>query len=120
MAVHASLRRGNAGETGSLNRSVAVTAVDAQASDMVLMAERSGLRPGHPCISHIWGALKIDAGPECECERENTRINRSPRGDVSAAMENLHRSGFFFTAESECDPSLYWKICSSYFKTDNY
>src|SRR5580700_2279035 len=44
MAVHASLSRGNAGEAGSLNRSVAIAAVDAQSGDVMLVAEGHGLR----------------------------------------------------------------------------
>src|SRR5437588_2233702 len=41
MAVHAGLRRRDAGEARGLDRSVAVAAVDAQSGDMMLMAERN-------------------------------------------------------------------------------
>src|SRR5207244_12582596 len=43
VAVHACLRRRNAGEVRGLDRGVAVTAIDAESADVMLMAERTGL-----------------------------------------------------------------------------
>jgi hypothetical protein len=74
---------------------VAVTAVDTEPSNVVLMAERNGLRPGHARIGNVRRALEIDASPQRKREREYARIDRGAGGDVSAAMENLHLSGFF-------------------------
>ena len=43
MARHANLRRRNAGEGGAFDRGVAVTAINSEAADMMLMAERHRL-----------------------------------------------------------------------------
>ena len=57
MAVHAGLGRRNAGETGSLDRSVTVAAIDAQTGDVVLVAEGNGLRLSNTRISDVRGTL---------------------------------------------------------------
>jgi hypothetical protein len=104
VAVHASLGRRNPREARSFNRSVAVAAIDTQRGHVVFVAERRWLRPRYPRIRDVGRALKIHASPKRKGKREDPHINRGPGNYVSAAMENLHRSGFFLTAESSMRP----------------
>src|ERR1019366_6673809 len=53
MAVHTSLGGRNAGETRSLNRGVAVAAVNAEPGNVMLMAERHGLRFSHSGVGDV-------------------------------------------------------------------
>src|SRR5579872_7580854 len=46
-------------------------------------------------ISDVGRALEIYASPKRKGKRKDPHINRGPGNYVSAAMENLHRSGFF-------------------------
>jgi hypothetical protein len=71
---------------------VAVTAINAERSHVVLMAERRRLRPHYARVSYIGRALKLNARPQHKREGKDPRVNRGPRNYVSAAMENLHRS----------------------------
>ena len=98
MAVHASLGRRNPGKTRGLDRSVAVSAINPQRGHMMLMAEWRRLWPGDAGIGHVGRALELNARPKHACQSKYPRVNGSARDDVSAAMENLHRSEFFCTA----------------------
>src|SRR3954452_6705235 len=95
VAVHASFGWRNSRESRRLNRSVAIAAVDTKRRDVVLVAERRGLGPSYARVCDIRRALEIHAGPQSKGERKDPHINRGPGNYVSAAMENLHRSGFF-------------------------
>src|SRR5947209_5351770 len=77
---------------------MAVAAIDSQPPSMVLMTERHRLRADDSRICHIRRALQIHAQPKHESSGKNPRINRGASNYVSAAMENLHRSGFFCSA----------------------
>ena len=92
-----------------LDRGVAVAAVDAVAGDVALVAERHRLRPSDACIGDIRRALEIYACPESKGERKYPDVDRGPGNYVSAAMENLHRSGFFLQRNLHNDPSLEFK-----------
>jgi hypothetical protein len=65
---------------------------------MVLVAERDWLGTGYAGVSYVRRALEIHASPECKGKRKDPDIDRGPGNDVSAAMENLHLSGFSETA----------------------
>jgi hypothetical protein len=106
MAVHAGLGWRNSSEPRGLNRSVAIAAVDTERSHVVLVAERRRLGPSYARICDIRRALEIYAGPQSKGERKDPHINRGPGNYVSAAMENLHRSGFFLQRNLQCDPSF--------------
>ena len=84
-------------------------AVDTERGHMVLVTERRRLRPRYARIGDIRRALEINAGPQSKGERKDPHINRGPGNYVSAAMENLHRSGFFLQRNLHCDPSLEFK-----------
>src|SRR5690242_18024025 len=58
VAVHAGASGRNAGEIRGLHRSVAIAAIDAQAADVVLMAEGRILDDGFACAGDISGALQ--------------------------------------------------------------
>jgi len=76
---------------------------------MVLMTEWRRLRSRYARIGHIGRALEINARPQSKGEREDPHVNRDPGNYVSAAMENLHRSGFFLQRNLYCDPSFEFK-----------
>jgi hypothetical protein len=59
VAVHAGLGGRNSGKAGILNRGVAITAIQAQAGGMVLMAEWDWLFRGDMLPGHIRRALKL-------------------------------------------------------------
>src|SRR5215472_3528184 len=61
VAVHAGLGRRESGEARLFDRGVAVAAINAQGSYVVLMAEGRRLRPHNPSIGHVGRALKVDA-----------------------------------------------------------
>lgn len=106
VAIHAGLRRRDAGEAGSLHRSVAVAAIDSKRRHVVLVAERRRLWPRYARIGHVGRPLEIHASPQSKGKRKYSHINRSAGNYISAAMENLHRSGFFLQRNLHCDPSL--------------
>jgi hypothetical protein len=99
---------------------MAITAVDSERGHVVLMAEWDRLRTRYACISHVRRTLKVDTKPERESETKNPRIDREPGKYVSAAMEDLHRSGFFLYSGVAVRPEHYWKTCSLFFETENY
>jgi len=90
MAVHAGLRRRNAGKTGILYRSVAVAAINSQASHMMLVAEGSRLRLYNAFIGYVGRALDLGHRPEDERDDEHRSKNRGPRECVRTAMKDLH------------------------------
>src|SRR5437763_7084532 len=53
VAVHAGLGRRNASKTRSLDRSMAIAAINPQACNVMLVAEWRGLRPGNSRIGHV-------------------------------------------------------------------
>ena len=92
VAVHAGFGRRNAGKAGSLDRSVAIAAIDAQARHVVLVAEghrlrRAGLRH-KSCKAN---AAISSSRPEQRRHQEYRAINRGPGNCVRTAMKNLHR-----------------------------
>src|SRR6266852_7794348 len=63
MAVHAGLGRRNAGEARGLDRGMAITAVDAESGDVVLVAEGYRLRLADSGIGDIGRALDLHRDP---------------------------------------------------------
>ena len=63
MAVHAGLGGRNAREAGNLHRGVAVTAIDAQSGDVMLMAEGHWLRLAHASVSDVGRTLNLITDP---------------------------------------------------------
>src|ERR1041385_938323 len=89
VAVHAGLGGRNAGKARSLDRSVAITAVDAQSGDVVLMAEGDGLRLAHSGESDIRRSLDRIADPDQSCDYEDSAENRGASERIRAAMKDL-------------------------------
>src|ERR1019366_2446897 len=63
VAVHARLRRRYTRIPRNLYRRVAITTVDSQPADMMLVAERHRLHMRDARIRHIWGALQLERSP---------------------------------------------------------
>ena len=59
VAVHAGLGGRNAGKAGLLDRGVAVTAVNAQTTDVMLVAERRSLHSRLILAGDVGGALQL-------------------------------------------------------------
>src|SRR5437773_4184846 len=102
-----------------------ITAIDPQRRHVVLMAKRRGLRTRHASVGHIGGALELNAKPKATGQSKYSRVNGSARNNVSAAMENLHRSEFFCTAGFIVQPETvqpetnYRKNCNLLYETGN-
>src|SRR5271154_6644057 len=100
VAVHAGLGGRNARETRSLNRSMAVAAVDAESGNVMLMAERRRLRLAHSGVGDVRRTLHLHCHPSERGKHEDRAKNRGPGQGVGAAMENL-RHACLRTSESE-------------------
>ena len=92
VAIHARLGRRNTGKTRSLNRSVAIAAVDAEAGNVVLMAEGDGLRLPHAGVGDIGRALNLHRDPAERGYDEHRAKNCGSRQGVGAAMKNLRHA----------------------------
>ena len=80
---------------------MAVTAIDPQSSDVMLVAERNRLRPRHFCISHIGRALELNARPKDKGNEKDRPKDRGARNCISTAMKNLHRSELSVLREND-------------------
>ena len=89
MAVHAGLRRRNAREAGCLYRGVAVATIDAQAGDVMLMAERNRLRLANARIRHVGRTLNFVQDPAQGNHDEDRAKNRGAGQTIRTAMKNL-------------------------------
>jgi hypothetical protein len=92
VAVHAGLGGRNAGETRSLNGSVAVAAVDAESGDVMLMTEGHGLRLAHSRVGDVRRTLDLHRDPTERSNHEDRAENRGPGQSVGAAMKNLRHA----------------------------
>jgi|ERR1700676_311274 len=92
MTIHAGPGGRDASKIRGLNRSVAIAAVDAGTSNMVLMAKRHGLRPRDLLVSHVRRTLQLEGGPEQSADQEHSSYDRGFGKCVGTAMKNLHRS----------------------------
>src|ERR1700733_5214900 len=100
MAVHAGLGGRNAGETRSLNRRMAVAAVNAEPGDVMLMAEGNGLRPARSGVGNVRRTLHLQRSPTEHGKHEDRAKNRGPGEGVRAAMKNL-RHAYLPASKSE-------------------
>jgi hypothetical protein len=92
MTIHARLGRRNAGKPRDFDRGVAVTAIDAQPCDMVLVTERNRLWTGYAGVGHVGRTLDLRHRPKNEAHDKNRAKNGRPRNAVSTAMKDLgHR-----------------------------
>ena len=70
---------------------MAIAAIDAESANVVLMTKWSGLRPGHPGVGDIRGALDLRRRPEQHGDDEDGAKDGGAGDGVRAAMKNLHR-----------------------------
>jgi hypothetical protein len=92
VAVHARLGRRNASEARSLDRGVAVAAIDAESGDVVLMAERDGLRLADPGVGDVGGTLDFHGHPAEGSNYEYRAENCGAGQSIRAAMKDLRHS----------------------------
>src|ERR1700688_1298115 len=92
VAVHASFRRRDSGEARSLNRGVAIAAVDAEAGNVMLVAEGDRLRLAHASIGYVGRALDLHRDPTERSNHEDRAENCGPGQGVGAAMKNLRHT----------------------------
>ena len=89
VAVHAGLRRRDAGEVRGLDRGVAVAAVDAESADVMLMAERHRLLALDPLIGRVRRADHAADHPQHECDGEHSAEDRDAGESIGTSVENL-------------------------------
>lgn len=70
---------------------MAVAAVNAEAGDMMLMAERHRLSPGYVLSRGIGGSIQHVGDPQHERDEEHRAEDAESRNRVGTRMENLHR-----------------------------
>src|SRR5258708_36266248 len=92
MAVHAGLGGRNAGEARGLDRGMAVTAVDAEAGDMMLVAERDRLRLAHSGVGDVKRALGLPRDPTERGNHEDRAKKPGPGERSQTAMEKLRHA----------------------------
>src|SRR5258708_7721546 len=103
MAVNAGLGGRNAGEARGLDRGMAVTAVDAESGDMMLVAERDRLRLAHSGVGDVRRALDLHRDPTERGNHEDRAKNRGPGQSIRTAMKNL-RHAYGQASESKMRP----------------
>jgi len=91
MTIHAGFSGRNSGKRGIFHRRMTVAAVDAQSANMVLVAERHGLRTGDLGVRYIRRPLQFEHCPQQHGHEEYRPVNRGARDCVGTAVKNLHR-----------------------------
>ena len=71
---------------------MAIAAVDAEAADVVLVAERDGLRFADASISNVGGALNLHRDPTQGGNNEHRAKDGGPGQGIRTAMEDLRHS----------------------------
>src|SRR5262249_54770132 len=89
MTFHASLRRRNAGKAGLFDRRVAVTAIEPQPGDMVLVAERDGLLRGYVLAGDVRRALQLEQRRSHRRKKKNRAKNAGPCQRIGTAVKDL-------------------------------
>ena len=92
VAVHAGASGRDSGEARSLDRGVAVAAVDAKSGNVVLVAERDRLWLAHAGVGDVWRALNFHRDPTQRGNDEHRAKNGGAGQSVSAAMKNLRHA----------------------------
>src|SRR5579883_586301 len=105
MATHAGVRGRNACERRSLNRCVAVAAIDSVIRNVMLVTERNRL---HLVLTQVDIVTVVDL-PGDDADRRNQKHNAVQRGfrkGICCAMKNLgHESALAEVTSSNCTPA---------------
>ena len=89
MAVHARLRRRDAGEGRGLDGRVAIAAIDAVTRDVALVAELDGLFARDVDLRHPRRSIDLINEVEKSADEEDCTEDADPCNRVRAAMKNL-------------------------------
>src|SRR6266404_7245108 len=92
VAIHAHRRRRNSSRGRSLNRRVAIAAVDAVVAHMMLMTELDWLLALDPLAGVPSRSSNLCGDPKGREQNEDGPINRGPRQIVRAVTEDLWHS----------------------------
>ena len=92
VTVHARRGGGDPREIRRLHRGVTVAAVDAQAGDVMLMAERHGLLADDALIGRVRRTDDSADGPEHKTDNEDSPKDGDTRKRIGATVENLRHS----------------------------
>src|SRR4051794_10045268 len=92
MAIHARLRRRDAGEAGRFHRRVAIAAVDTVAAHVPLVAERYRLLPVYSLPTYVARTLHLLGREEGQACRDYYHDDRNAGNCIKASMKDLgHR-----------------------------
>src|SRR6267142_4287910 len=89
MAVHAGLRRRDAGNGGSFHAGMTVAAVNAVIADMMLVAELHRLLTRNVLPRHVGRARHREDGDQRDADQEKGRKHTESRDEIRTAMKNL-------------------------------
>jgi hypothetical protein len=92
VTVHAGFGRRNPGETGVLDRGVAIATVNAEPSDVMLMTERNRLRLADAFVGDVGRALYGVSDPDQRGHDENGAENSGAGQRIRAAMKDLRHA----------------------------
>src|SRR4051812_35920092 len=89
MTGHAGVSRWDASERRLLNRRVAIAAIDAQAGDVMLMAERNRLDPRDILACRVRREVnRVNHAPKCEKSKDDCS-KRNPGNTVASLSKDL-------------------------------
>src|SRR6266478_1033389 len=89
MAVHAGLRRRDAGNGGSFHAGMTVAAVNAVIADMMLVAELHRLLTRNVLPRHVGRARHREDGDERHSDQKERREHTESRDEIRTSMKNL-------------------------------
>src|SRR4029077_18075031 len=108
MTVHAGLGGRNAGKTRSLDRGVAIAAVDAKARDMVLMTKWYRLRFSYTGVGDVRRALDLHCNPGQCSYHKHRAVNCDARQGICTALKNLRHSSDVLVTFQEALNGALW------------
>lgn len=92
VTIHTGACRRNSGETGNFDRGVAIAAIDSQSGDVVLMAERHGLRLANAFVGDVWRALNLHRDPAERSQYKDRTEDGDARQSIRAAVKDLRHA----------------------------
>ena len=106
MATHTGVRRRDSGKRRSLHRAMAISAINPQPGNVVLMAERDLLHPRHALLRCIWRPVNsINQSPGTK-KNNDARAQCHTRDGIAAFAKNLSHVAAFRNPSTR-DSALY-------------
>src|SRR5690349_1876049 len=89
MAGHTGLRWRHSRRGGLFHRTMAITAIQTEFTDMMFVAERDGLRPRVMHLGYVGGLIHDVYGISQDRDENDRAVNADTRDGVRTAMKDL-------------------------------